>query len=208
MRAWIAAGFSLALFGCSSVPAGEAASGFVNAQVAAAYIPLEGRKDLILTGRGAAVAIAPGIAATNAHNANLIDASTLIGTSANYDLLFFRTRGATVPPLAAPKPNESVIAYGQGKDGALRQARGVVSILAVALPAPCQGCETPYAFAFRADGGEGFSGGPVVDAEDGSVLGIVFGFRDEPQNGRVMYAYDMSHVMAELARLKHPQSRS
>jgi hypothetical protein len=206
MRALCAAGLSLALFGCSSDPAGEPAAGFINAPVAAAYIPLEGSRNLFLIGRGAAVVIAPGIAATNAHNSNLVDDGTVIGASADYDLLYFRTLGMSAPAFAEPRLNEAVIAYGQGSGGQLREARGVVSALAIALPTLCQGCRVQYAFSFDANGGKGFSGGPVVDAANGSVLGIVFGFEDRGPGGRLMYAYDMAHVMAEFARFSRSET--
>ena len=50
---------------------------------------------------GAAMVIAPHIAVTNAHNANLLDPKNVIGVRQDYDLLFFRTpktRGAARPP--------------------------------------------------------------------------------------------------------------
>ena len=49
-----------------------------------------------------------------------------------------------------------------------------------------------------APAGEGFSGGPVVDASDGRILGIVFGYNDMKDGSRLMYAYDMDRIMAEL----------
>ena len=69
----------------------------------------------------------------------------------------------------------------------------------------CQGCGVQHAFAFTADAGRGFSGGPVVDAHTGRMVGIVFGFRDHAPgfHGRLMYAYDMRLVMAELSAVRH-----
>ena len=53
--------------------------------------------------RGAAVVIAPGIAVTNAHNANLVDPGSVIGAARQSDLMFFRTgapgRAATAAPV-------------------------------------------------------------------------------------------------------------
>ncbi len=47
------------------------------------------------------------------------------------------------------------------------------------------------------DAGPGFSGGPVLDAS-GRLVGITFGYKDEGYQ-RMMYAYDMSRVRAELS---------
>ena len=69
-------------------------------------------------------------------------------------------------------------------------------------------CGVQHAFTFEADAGPGFSGGPVVDATDGRLVGIVFGFQDEKDGGRLMYAYDMDRVAKELAIVeKQPYSR-
>ena len=52
-------------------------------EIAAAYLPLYGRMHLGLdTAVGAAVVIAPGIAVTNAHNENLLDAKSVLGDAA------------------------------------------------------------------------------------------------------------------------------
>jgi hypothetical protein len=178
--------------------------------VARAYLPLQGRVDLLFEGEGAGVVIAPGIAATNAHNADLVDPGSVLGTSTNYDLLFFRADRGRALPYDAPRPGERVIAYGQGVDGELRQARGAIRYTDAPVLARCQTCSVQHAFAFEAEGGKGFSGGPVVDARTGRLLGIVFGFRGGPDGEmhgqlaghRLMYAYDMERVFAELSALK------
>jgi hypothetical protein len=54
----------------------------------------------------------------------------------------------------------------------------------------------------------GFSGGPVVDASDGRILGIVFGYNDLHDGSRLMYAYDMDRVGAELAKLSGAPAHS
>ena len=56
---------------------------------------------------------------------------------------------------------------------------------------------------FDARAGGGFSGGPVVDAETGAVVGVTFGYLDgrAADGGRRMYAYDMNLVMDEMHRL-------
>jgi S1-C subfamily serine protease len=190
---------ALALFlaGCSS--AGEPAAGFLSPSVAAAYLPLSGMRDILLEGRGAGVVIGNGVAVTNAHNANLVDGDSVIGHSLEYDLLFFHTASGAALPTAKPWTAEEVIAYGQGSDGGLRLARGRVTALDAPVLARCPACGVQHAFTFEGDAGPGFSGGPVVDATDGKLVGIVFGFQDEKDGGRLMYAYDMDRVAKELA---------
>ncbi len=193
------------LAACASFEtAGEAAHGFVTPAIEAAYLPLQAPAYVVLERRGAAVVVAPGIAVTNAHNAALIDHDALIGQSADYDLLFFRVSGRNPPPFAGPQPGEAVLAYGQGADNDLRAAYGVVRGLNVPIPRDCAPCAPQMAFAFEADAGHGFSGGPVVDAKTGALLGIVFGFRksDAARKERIVYAYDMAHVMAELKKVQ------
>ena len=196
----------LSLYGCGTFKSsGLPARGFITSAIARAYLPLKGTAYWVLEGRGAGMVIAPGIAVTNAHNANLVDGDEVIGTSSDYDLLFFHTRKQVPPPQALPWVGERVIAYGEGRDGSLRMAQGVVRWTDAPVVARCQGCGVQHAFAFEAGAGPGFSGGPVVDARSGLMIGIVFGFRDgAPQtHGRLMYAYDMRLVMAELSAVRH-----
>jgi S1-C subfamily serine protease len=87
-----------------------------------------------------------------------------------------------------------VTAYGQGIDNELRVAHGVVREVQ-----QCTGCSAPAYFTFAGNAGPGFSGGPVLDAS-GRLVGITFGYRDSGAQ-RLMYAYDMSRVQAELAAL-------
>ncbi len=179
----------LALSGCASY--GESASGFLNAQIAAAYIPL--RDNGLFTERdGAAVVVAPGIAVTNAHNANLVDTASVIGALNDYDLLYFRTSRIAALPSAAPSDGEVVIAYGQGSDGSLRASRGIIRRF------------WPAAFGYVSDAGPGFSGGPVVDAKSGALVGITYGYLDNAgPSGRLMVAYRADFVIAELAKGVH-----
>jgi len=197
--------------GCASFgSAGEPAAAIAYPSIAAAYLPLEGSAYVVLDGHGAAIVVAPGVAATNAHNANLVAADTVIGQSADYDLLFFRSSAISVPATGEPQTGEEVIAYGQGGDDDLRVAHGVVRYTDAEVVARCPACAVQHAFAFEADAGKGFSGGPVVDAHDGRLLGVVFGFRDDAPGikGRLMYAYDMKRVAAELARAQGSQGPS
>jgi hypothetical protein len=168
-------------------------------RLAAAYIPLRKSTHLgIDHDAGAAVVVRPGIAATNAHNANLVDPAAVLGRSAQYDLLFFRTSRKAAPKTAAPRPGEAVLAYGQSAgDSHIRLAHGAVRIT-TAMPL-CTLCGPAKVFGFEADAGQGFSGGPVVDAADGTLLGIVFSYDDaKPGHPPMIYAYDMMLVAAEL----------
>ncbi len=201
MRRLCVVAFALALGGCAA-SSGEPANGFVKPTIADAYVPLDGRTFLVLDAHAAGVTVEPGVVVTNAHNYNLIDKASMIGRSSNYDLLFFHKPGGVPLVTAEPRVGEKVVAYGQGTDGELRMARGMVRQLkAEALPI-CRGCKTQTAFAFEAEAGKGFSGGPVVDADNGKLVGIVFGYVDERGQARMMYAYDMRRVQAELAALE------
>ena len=207
-RTAIVLALACAIGACTPQSAGEASGGFVTSSVARAYLPLDGSADLVLEAHGAATIVAAGIAATNAHNANLVASTDVIGASTDYDLLFFRRPGATVGPTGRPSVGEAVIAYGQGAKGELRQARGTVRDLSSPVEARCPQCPIQQVFTFTAPAGAGFSGGPVVDASDGRILGIVFGYNDLHDGSRLMYAYDMDRVGAELAKLSEAPAHS
>jgi len=98
-----------------------------------------------------------------------------------------------------------VIAYGQGSNQDLREAAGKVVAVDEYVEARCPNCPAQRALVFSADAGGGFSGGPVVDAKTGAVLGITFGYLDS-EKGRRMYAYDMDLVMTEMHRLLDAQA--
>ncbi len=181
--------------GCA-VSSGTPATVIAQPQIAAAYLPLHGRTHLGLdSADGAAVVIAPGLAVTNAHNANLLDSRDVIGTRQDYDLLFFRTPRSALPQTALPVMGEAVTAYGQGADADLRVAHGTVREIKL-----CPGCIEPAWFTFAGDAGPGFSGGPVLDGA-GRLIGITFGYKDQGSE-RLIYAYDMSRVRAELSALQ------
>ena len=176
-------------------PSGVPAARIAEPGIAAAYLPLQGRIRLGLEkAAGAAMVIAPGVAATNAHNANLVDPKSVIGTATASDLMFYRAGQAAPPATAAPVAGEDVIAYGQATDGSLRLAHGTVRQI-VTIPGYA---DSPY-FIFSGEAGPGFSGGPVVDGA-GKLVGIVFGYKDEG-SGRLIYAYDMARVRAEFSGL-------
>jgi hypothetical protein len=183
------------VYGCAG-SSGAPATAIAQPEIAAAYLPLHGRVHLGLdSADGAAVVIAPGIAVTNAHNANLLEPKSVIGVRQDYDLLYFRTPRAASPPIAAPIIGQSVMAYGQGGKGELRVAHGVVRAIQ-----QCPGCAAPAYFVFAGNAGPGFSGGPVLDGS-GRLVGITFGYKDEGRR-RLIYAYDMSRVQAELSALQ------
>jgi hypothetical protein len=186
--------------GACTVSSGEPATGFSDPSVGTAYLPLSASA-FLGERRGAAVIVAKNIAVTNAHNANLLDPKNVIGTSKTYDLLFFHTDSAAPPPLfAEPRSGEKVLAYGEGKGGDLRVAHGTVTALDAPVEPICATCSPQTAFTFAGDAGEGFSGGPVVDAGDGHVIGIVFGFTDGKT--RMIYAYSVWRIEMELAHVE------
>ena len=186
--------FLPAVAGCAT-SSGAPATAIAQGDIAAAYLPLHGRVHLGLdSAEGAAMVIAPGIAVTNAHNANLLDPKNVIGVRQDYDLLFFRTPKSAMPQTAEPVIGQGVTAYGQGADGELRIAHGVVREIT-----SCAGCTAPAYFIFAGNAGPGFSGGPVVDGA-GRLIGITFGYRDEARQ-RLIYGYTMSRVRTELAAL-------
>jgi hypothetical protein len=184
------------LAGCAA-SSGLPAARIAEPEIAAAYLPLHGRVNLgIDTADGAAMVIAPGIAVTNAHNRRFAS-GPIIGEARQSDLLFFRVTRSATPATAAPVVGAPVSAYGQGADAELRQARGVVREIVTA-----PGYDIARWFTFEANAGPGFSGGPVVDAQ-GRLVGITFAYKDEGGK-RLMYAYDMARVRAELQALQSP----
>ena len=179
----------LLLAGCAT-SSGVPAAAIPEVSIAAAYIPLH-HGGVLSHEDGAAMAIVPGIAVTNGHNRNLVDPGSVIGEARDYDLLFFRNAHPPVTEIAEPQLGGAVSAFGQGTDGDLRLAHGVVRAIQT-----CAGCTAPAYFTFAGDAGPGFSGGPVLDSS-GRLIGITFGYKDEGAS-RVIYAYPMDRVRTEL----------
>ena len=102
--------------------------------------------------------------------------------------------------VAQPVVGEAVTAYGQGAEAELRIAHGVVHDIATA-----PGFAIARWFTFEGDAGPGFSGGPVVDAR-GRLVGITFAYKDVGAK-RLIYAYDMARVQAELDNLSTARAR-
>jgi S1-C subfamily serine protease len=182
----------LFLAGCAS-SSGVPANGIPQPDIAAAYVPLHSGGTLSHA-EGAAVVIAPGIAVTNGHNRNLVPPETVIGQARDYDLLFFRDPRKTMAATAEPQIGSAVQAYGQGLEGDLRVAQGVVREIR-----DCSGCTAPAYFIFAGNAGPGFSGGPVLDPS-GRLIGITFGYKNEGPE-RLIFAYPMSRVRAEFSAL-------
>jgi hypothetical protein len=201
MQRFIVIGLALMLGGCAA-SYGERAAGFLNPQLAGAYIPLEGVTLVVLKAHAAAFVIAPGVAVTNAHNQAIVGGAPIIGQSRDYDLLFFHVDKNSDVSTATPSAGEGVIAYGQGASGELREARGTIMLLNAPVEARCESCAVQSAFTFEGDAGPGFSGGPVVDAKTGRLVGITFGFLD-PRGRRTMYAYPINRVRNELSAIEH-----
>jgi hypothetical protein len=194
--------FALALIASGCASSGVPAARIAEPDIAGAYLPLHGRTHLgIDTADAASVVILPGIAATNQHNANLVDPRQVIGTARDYDLMFYRTGRGAPPPTAPIAVGMAVTAYGQGTNAELRTAHGVVREIK-----GCDGCKEAAYFIFANprreadDAGPGFSGGPVLDTS-GRLVGITFGYKDSG-GVRQMYAYDIARVKAELAALQ------
>ncbi|HEY1706879.1 MAG TPA: trypsin-like peptidase domain-containing protein [Rhizomicrobium sp.] len=213
MRSFASVVLALVLAGCTS-SSGDPAPGFIGPAVAAAYIPLGGSAHLVMVMHGAAVVFAPGVAVTAAHNDTIVDSASVIGKAAESDLLFFRTARTAPLATAAPQEGEPVIAYGQDNNGGLRVAYGTIRKLHVPVKPFCAGCAPQDAFLFEANAGPGFSGGPVLDAKDGRLVGIVFGYLDPGEvadktamnvsgAARAMYAYDMAQVAAAFSALQN-----
>ncbi len=182
---------------------GDPAGRFVNADVGAAFVGLNRTLDTLQSAHGAAVVLSPGIAVINAHNANIVAPAEVLSRSPQYDLLLFRVTRGTPIAVGQPKEGERVIAYGQGENGELRTSYGVVRRLKVPVRPACPVCAVQETFVFESNAGPGF-GGPVLDAGDGRLLGIIFGYGDTAEGKRVMYAYDMARVHAELSALSKP----
>jgi hypothetical protein len=186
----------LLLAGCAS-SSGAPADGIPQPDIAAAYIPLHSGSALSHAD-GAAMVIAPGIAVTNGHNRNLVPPDRVIGEARDYDLLFFRDPRSTQVAMGEPQPGSTVQAYGQGVNGDLRVAHGVVREIQT-----CSGCAVPAYFVFAGDAGPGFSGGPVLDSA-GRLIGITFGYKNKGSE-RLIYAYPVTRVRAELSALAEPR---
>lgn len=189
-----------ALGGCESF--GDHSGGFIADNVSAAFIPLTHDSYYLYRDCGAAVVIAPGIAVTNAHNRDVLgDGVQILGESHDRDLLFFRTDKAATPVFSRPVEGENVVAYGLGARKELREARGFVKYVKWPVAPRCNGCAPQTGFAYLANAGPGFSGGPVVDAASGAILGITFGYLDQDGH-RFMFAYSIAQVRNELARIE------
>lgn len=196
-----------AVAGCAS-RSGDPLAEPLRSDVAYAYIPLKRPVLLVAESDAGGVALGGGIAVTVAHADKMLDPKAVIGTSTDYDLMFFRTE-RTEPRLAidTPRLGQHVVSYAHYEDD-LYRARGVVSLIDAPVEARCDNCAVQSAFAFEGNAGPGYSGGPVLDAESGKLIGIVFGYLDKPGGGRLIYAYPMQRVWDELKAIQQIARRN
>lgn len=175
--------------------------------VAAVYLPLQARAYLVAEDDAGGVVLGDGIAVTVAHAEAMLPPDRIIGRSSDLDLMFFRIdRLVAGLAQAEPKAGAAIISYAQYR-GAFYQATGTITALDVAVTPRCASCKPQTAFAFAGDGGPGYSGGPVLDAATGRLVGIVFGYLDQPKGGRILYAYSMAQVRREWEAIRqrnHP----
>lgn len=181
---------------------GDPVSEPLGRDLAYAYIPLKRPVMLVSESDAGGIALGGGIAVTVAHANKMLDPKAVIGTSTDYDLMFFRT-DRTDAPLAtdAPQLGQHVVSYAHYEDEVYR-AQGVVTLIDTPVEARCDTCAVQSAFAFDGNGGPGYSGGPVLDAKSGKLLGIVFGYLDKPDGHRAIFAYPMQRVWDELKSIQ------
>jgi hypothetical protein len=174
----------------------------LDADVAYAYIPLKHDYFWVAEADAGAVVVEDGIAVTAAHAENLIPRDKVIGISTDYDLLFFHTE-RTQAPLGVDTPHVGgrVVSYAHYDDD-LYKAEGVITSVDAPVRARCDTCVVQSSFSFDGNAGPGYSGGPVLDAKTGKLIGIVFGYLDKPDGGRTIYAYPMSRVFEELKKVQ------
>ncbi len=174
----------------------------LGSDVAYAYIPLKRPVLLVSESDAGGLALGGGIAVTVAHAKRMLDPKAVIGTSTDYDLMFFRTERTQVRlATGTPRLGQHVISYAHYEDDVYR-AQGVVTLIDAPVEARCDSCAVQTAFAFDGNAGPGYSGGPVLDAESGKLIGIVFGYLDKPDGGRLIYAYPMQRVWDELKAIQ------
>ena len=113
--------------------------------------------------------IAPNIAVTNDHNLNLLSPRHGAGTLAGLrpSVLPHRARAAPLQ-ITSPQVGQTVIAYGQDGQSRRREAqRHRARARCARSCASATDCPEQPTITFDAEAGEGFSGGPVVDATIG-----------------------------------------
>jgi S1-C subfamily serine protease len=170
--------------------------------LAQAYIPLQRDYFWLAEADAGAVTLGNGIAVTVAHAEPLVAAAKVIGVSTDYDLMFFRTDHPGVSlSIDTPRVGMRVVSYAHYEDK-FYTAQGVVTALDAPVKARCDTCVIQATLAFDGNAGPGYSGGPVLDAQTGKLVGIVFGYLDKPGGGRTIYAYPMSRVFEELKKIQ------
>lgn len=197
---WLAL-LALGLAGCAA-QSGVPLKGALGGDIGYAYIPLKRTVLMIREADAGAVVLGDGIAVTVAHAEEMVPTDQIIGVSSEYDLMFFRTdRAKSVLATGEPQLGQKIVSYAHYEDD-LYTAEGVVTSLDAPVLPRCKTCVVQSTFSFDGNAGPGYSGGPVLDADSGRLVGIVFGYLDKPDGGRTIYAYPMSRVFDELKKLR------
>lgn len=201
---------ALALSACDIVPGGVALQG----EPPTSFIATRFDLPLLIDVAASATVISPGVGATAGHAAGYAMVGESTHAPGNWDLAFFKTGEG--PPLLAGTPHqgEHVTAYGNSVVAGARQASGtiIVDVAGQCAGTPDQGDQRgPVAaychshgygqvkgFAFDADIGPGFSGGPVLN-DKGQWIGITVGYVDlnVGPGGRYAFAYWAGDVLEQ-----------
>lgn len=184
------------LCGCAISPGAPVDQNAAASGGASAYVPLY-QAGIIVKDWASATVIAPGVAVTADYNAALVDPKSLIGKSAHCGLVFFRTGQTAVLATAAPRMGRPIIVYGQGAERELRRANGVIRELGAPVTASCASCGERTAFTFAANAGNGFGGGPVLDADGLHLIGMYYGYVEQRDGSLLQYGFDIGRIQAE-----------
>lgn len=143
---------------------------------------VEGSCALLVTEYGSSTVIAPGYALTNAHVTGIVDTPYI--ASEYMDMAIFKIKGGKVAETATEHLGDATVQYGSGCWADTRVAFGHVAYEDVVncwgdMPSDnpvCQGYGLGghRGFLVKSDGGSGFSGGPVLNA-DGKLIGVTEG---------------------------------
>ncbi len=205
-RAFCLGVLALLLSGCV-VRSGVPVEGTLAPDVSYAYIPLKRSSLLFPEADAGGVALGGGLAVSVAHASSLLDPALVIGIVHDYDLMFFRTeRERAALAIDTPYIGEKVIGYAHYEDAPYR-AEGTVTALEAPVVPECGTCAAQTAFVFEGNAGPGYSGGPVLDAASGKLVGIIFGYLDQPRGRRLIYAYPMSRVLEEWKKVQAKAAR-
>jgi hypothetical protein len=207
-KPFIGALAAVLLAGCAG-QTGIPVTGPLGGDLDYAYLPLKGTEYLLMDTNAGGVVLGGGVAVTAAHSAHMVYEKNLIGVSTEYDLAFFRTdKSEKKLETGEPQLGEQIVSYAHDGEQTLR-AEGVVTQLDVPVKPRCETCTPAITFIFEGNAGPGFSGGPVLDAKSGKLVGIVFGYLNGENGKNAVYAYSMKRVMEELEKVrKEPTAKA